>query len=263
MELDALGTRVHYVEHGAGRPVLVLHGAGVDHREAEAAFEPALAAHGGLRRIYPDLPGAGLTRSPETVGHAEDVLEVLLAMVDELTGERPTILVGHSAGAYYAQAVADRAPQRVAGLVLVCPLLPGTRDVPPHRPVVADDSLGDEEFRQYFVVQTPAMLERYQQAVAPGAAVADAATAERLGAHWELEPTPDAYDGPVLVVAGRQDSTVGYAAAVDLLDRYAHATLTVVDGAGHALPHEMPAALSGILHGWLTDAADSRLDESD
>lgn len=258
MELDARGTRVHYVEHGAGRPVLVLHGAGVDHRETEAAFEPGLAAHGGLRRIYPDLPGAGLTRTPDTVRSAEDVLDVLFATVDEVAGERPLVLVGHSAGAYYAQAVADRAPQRVAGLVLVCPLLPGARDVPPHRPVVTDDTLGDEEFRQYFVIQTPAMLERYQQAVAPGVADADAATAERIGAHWELGPAPDTYDGPVLVVAGRLDSTVGYAAAVDLLDRYAHATLVVVDGAGHALPHEAPAVLSGILSGWLTDAVGDR-----
>lgn len=46
---------VHYVEHGTGRPVVVLHGAGVDHRESEACFEPALRGP-GLRRIYPDLP---------------------------------------------------------------------------------------------------------------------------------------------------------------------------------------------------------------
>ena len=50
---------VHGVVHGDGKPVLVLHGAGVDHREAEACFEPALRPHGRLRRIYPDLPGFG------------------------------------------------------------------------------------------------------------------------------------------------------------------------------------------------------------
>ena len=45
---------VHYVEHGTGRPVLILHGAGVDHGEAEACFEQVLDGVGGLRRIYPD-----------------------------------------------------------------------------------------------------------------------------------------------------------------------------------------------------------------
>lgn len=55
MQCDINDVAVHYVERGEGRPVLVLHGAGVDHREAEACFDPALAAHRSLRRIYPDL----------------------------------------------------------------------------------------------------------------------------------------------------------------------------------------------------------------
>jgi pimeloyl-ACP methyl ester carboxylesterase len=50
---------VHFVEHGAGRPVLVLHGAGVDHREPEACFEPVFDGVAGFRRLYPDLPGMG------------------------------------------------------------------------------------------------------------------------------------------------------------------------------------------------------------
>lgn len=69
---------VHYVQHGEGVPVLVLHGAGVDHREVEACFEPALRAVGGHRRIYPDLPGMGQTRAPAALRSADDVLDVLL-----------------------------------------------------------------------------------------------------------------------------------------------------------------------------------------
>ena len=53
---------VHYVEHGDGAPVLVLHGAGVDHREAAACFEPALGARDGFRRIYPDLQALAAAR---------------------------------------------------------------------------------------------------------------------------------------------------------------------------------------------------------
>jgi pimeloyl-ACP methyl ester carboxylesterase len=243
---------VHAVEHGAGRPVLVLHGAGVDHREAEACFDPPLAARAGLRRLYPDLPGMGRTPAPASVVSADDVLDLLLAYADEVAGAEPVLLVGHSAGAYYAQGFAARRPHRVAGLALVCPLLAGTRDVPPHRPVVAAPDLGDAEFRGYFVVQTPAMLDRYERFVAPGAAIADEDAAARIGARWELAPAGGAgYDGPALLVAGRQDSTVGYAATVDLLDAYPRATLAVLDGAGHALPHERPAALAGLLAGWL------------
>src|SRR5204862_6568701 len=147
---------------------------------------------------------------------------------------------------------AARRPGQDAGLALACPLLAGVRDVPEHRPVIAADDLGDEEFRSYFVVQTPAMLERYERFVAPAVALADPAAMERIGEHWDLTlPDGAAYEGPTLVVAGRRDSTVGYRAAVDLLDHYPRATVAVLDGAGHALPHEQPELLAALLQEWL------------
>jgi pimeloyl-ACP methyl ester carboxylesterase len=252
METRAGQVVVHYVEHGTGRPVLVLHGAGVDHREAEACFEPALEGAAGLRRIYPDLPGMGRTIAPETLRSADDVLDTLLDFADEVIGGTAHLLIGHSAGAYYAQAMAARRPAQVAGLALVCPLLPGLRDVPAHRVVVGSGVIGDDLFRSYFVIQTPEMLERYERSVAPAAALVDQAALERIGERWAL--TPDqapAYAGPTVVVAGRLDSTVGYASATDLLDHYPHASLAVVDDAGHALPHEQPDLLRALLAEWL------------
>ena len=103
------------------------------------------------------------------------------------------------------------------------------------------------------MIQTPEMLERYERYVAPGAALADEAALERIGERWML--TPDrapAYAGPMLIVAGRLDSTVGYAAAADLVDHYPHASLAVVDDAGHALPHEQPELLRALVAEWLT-----------
>ena len=243
---------VHYVEHGTGRPVLVLHGAGVDHREAEACFEPALDGAAGLRRIYPDLPGMGRTVAPETLRSADDVLGTLLDFAAGVSGGTEHLLIGHSAGAYYAQAMAARHPARVAGLALVCPLLPGLRDVPEHRVVAGSGEIGDAVFRSYFVMQTPEMLERYERSVAPAAGLVDQAALERIGERWELtlDHTPS-YEGPTLIVAGRLDSTVGYAAATDLVDHYPHASLAVVDDAGHALPHEQPELLRALLAEWL------------
>jgi pimeloyl-ACP methyl ester carboxylesterase len=243
---------VHHVEHGTGRPVLVLHGAGVDHREAEACFEPALAGVAGLRRIYPDLPGMGRTVAPETLRSADDVLDLLLDVADEVTGGTSYLLVGHSAGAYYAQAMAARRPAQVAGLALVCPLLPGLRDVPEHRVVAGSGELGDDDFRSYFVIQTPEMLDRYERYVAPAAALVDEAALGRIGERWALPPDDlPPYEGPTLVVAGRLDSTVGHAAAADLAGRYPHASLAVLDDAGHALPHEQPELLRALLAEWL------------
>ena len=244
---------VHYVEHGSGRPVLVLHGAGVDHRETEACFELVFDGVAGLRRIYPDLPGMGRTIAPETLRSADDVLDTLLNFAEEVMGGTGHLLIGHSAGAYYAQAMAAKRAAQVAGLALVCPLLPGVRDVPEHRVVAGSGEIGDEVFRSYFVIQTPEMLERYERYVAPAAALVDQAALERIGERWAF--TPDdapVYPGPTVVVAGRLDSTVGYAAAIDLIDHYPHASLAVVDDAGHALPHEQPELLRALLVEWLT-----------
>ncbi len=249
---------VHYVEHGTGRPLLVLHGAGVDHREVEACFEPALDGVAGLRRIYPDLPGTGRTVAPESLRSADDVLDTMLDFAHDVTGGAAHLLIGHSAGAHYARAMASRRPALVAGLALVCPLLPGARDIPAHRVVAGSGELGDDVFRSYFVIQTPEMLERYERSVAPAAALADQAAIERIGERWTLtcDHAP-AYAGPTLIVAGRLDSTVGYAAAADLVHEHPHATLAVVDDAGHALPHEQPRLLRALLAEWLERVARS------
>jgi pimeloyl-ACP methyl ester carboxylesterase len=241
---------MYHIEHGTGRPVLVLHGAGVDHRETEACFEPAFGGVPGLLRIYPDLPGMGRSPAPATSTCGDDVLAVLLAFADEVTGGRDYLLVGHSLGGYYALAMAARRPSQVAGLALVCPLLPGIRDVPEHRVVTGGD-LGDDVFRGYFVRQTPEMLARYERYVAPSAGLVDRAAAERIGAHWELTTDAEPYPGPMLAVAGRLDSVVGYAATVDLVEEHPRATVALLDGAGHALPHEQPELLRALLAEWL------------
>ena len=202
----------------------------------------------------------GRTVAPESLRSADEVVGTLLDLAAGLADGAPYLVVGHSAGAYYAQALAARARLRSPGLALVCPLLPGTRDVPEHQVVVGSGEIGDEEFRGYFVVQTPAMLDRYERFVAPAAALVDQAALERIGERWEIETAPGpAYGGPTLVVAGRDDATVGYAAAVDLEEHYPRATLAVVDGAGHALPHEKPELLRALVTEWLQQVASPSL----
>jgi pimeloyl-ACP methyl ester carboxylesterase len=194
----------------------------------------------------------GRTVAPESLRSADDVLDALLDFADAVTGGIPHLLVGHSAGAYYAQAMASRRPGQVDGLALICPLLPEVRDVPEHRVVTGSGPIGDSVFRSYFVIQTPEMLERYERYVAPAAALVDKAALTRIGERWMLTPGhAPPYPGPTLVVAGRLDSTVGYAAATDLLDHYPRASLAVLDDAGHALPHEQPELLRALLAEWL------------
>lgn len=252
---------VHFVAHGDGVPVVVLHGAGVDHREMVGAIEPAFRGHSGYRRIYPDQPGMGRTPAPASLTGSDDVLEVLLGFIDGVVGEAPFLVVGHSAGAYMAEAITARRRDRVLGLALVCPLVEEAPDVPEHGVIYASPDaagiVGAPEhagFREYFVVHTKDMLDRYERRVAPGISLTDQEALARIGERWRLQAASGegpAIDVPSLIVAGRQDAVFGYAGAWALLERYPRATFAVLDRAGHALPHEQGELLAALVREWL------------
>jgi pimeloyl-ACP methyl ester carboxylesterase len=245
---------VYYVEAGEGLAVLTLHGAGVDHREVMACLDPAFEASRGYRRIYPDLPGMGRTPAPVTIRSADDVLGVLLGFIDGVVGDEPLLVAGHSAGGYYAQAIAGRRPEQVVGLALLCPLLAGIHDLPEHEVAYGSDSFGNAEFREYFTVQTAQTLDRYERYVEPGARLADQSALARIGERWELTTRPPdkgLYRHPTLLATGRQDSAVGYARAWELLEDFPHATFAVLDRAGHALPDEQPELVQALVTEWL------------
>jgi pimeloyl-ACP methyl ester carboxylesterase len=258
MECRIHDVLLHYVEHGDGVPLVALHGAGVDHREVEAAIE-AVVPDTGYRRIYPDLPGMGLSTAGGLTCN-DDVVTLLGDFIDHL-GAGPVLLLGHSYGAYLARGVAARRPDAVLGLALLCPAAERSGDVPGHdvvhRAPGAYDELDPAQragFAEYFVVHTPATAGRYRDHVVPGAALADEAALERIFAGWSVDVGSGAFPAPTLIVAGRRDSVVGYADAVDLLEHYPQATLAVVEEAGHALMHERPEVLAALLVDWLDRA---------
>lgn len=255
------GVEVHYVEHGAGLPVLTLHGAGVDHREVAAAFEPLFATRAGYRRIYVDLPGMGRTPAANRLASNDDVVTLLGDFMARVAGGESFVLIGHSYGGYLARALAARRPAQCLGLAVLCPVAERSTRVPEHTVVRRDGDpyaeLNDEQragFDEYFVVRTPALARRYRDHVVPGTQLVDEAGLGRIFANWALTIPADAeatYPRPVLVLAGRQDSAVGYADALELLERYLRASVAVIDGAGHALPHEAPELVAAHLDSWL------------
>lgn len=252
---------VHYVEHGSGTPLIALHGSGVDHRELEAAMEPVFEHRRGYRRIYIDLPGMGETIAPARLASNNDVVRVLVDLVGELLEGRPFVILGHSYGAYLARAVAATYPAHARGLGLLCPIGEQSRDVPtcrePRVDEAAYDLLAEDQvagFDEYFLIRNPRTARRYRDCVVPGTREADATALGRIFADWALPPRPEElvrYPHPTLILAGRQDTAVGFASAEDLLDHYPHATFAVLDDAGHALPHEQPALLTAFVHEWL------------
>jgi pimeloyl-ACP methyl ester carboxylesterase len=143
----------------------------------------------------------------------------------------------------------------------LCPVAERSRSVPRHDVVRQDADAYDElepaqreGFEDYFVVRTQATARRYRDGVAPGTALVDEAALGRIFAGWRVDVGSAAFAAPTLVVAGRRDSVAGHADAAELLERYPHATLAVVEDAGHALMHERPELLAALLGDWLDRA---------
>ncbi len=260
MQCTMNGVAVHYVEHGTGMPLVALHGAGVDHREIEAAIE-AVVPRTGYRRIYPDLPGMGHSATDGLTCN-DDVVTLLGDLIDHLAGG-PALLLGHSYGAYLARGVAAQRPEVVLGLALLCPVAERSGPVPEHGAVRQDADTYDEldpaqraGFDEYVVVRTPATARRYRDHVVPGTTLVDEAALGRIFSGWRVDVGSRAFTSPTLIAAGRRDSVVGYADATGLLDRYPHATIAVVEDAGHALMHERPELLAAFVVDWLDRAAE-------
>ena len=190
----------------------------------------------------------------------DDVVTLLADFIDHVSGE-PVLLLGHSYGAYVARGLAARRPDMMLGLALLCPVAEQSRNVPDHVVVREDADAYDEldpahraGFDEYFVVRTPATVRRYRNHVVPGTTLVDEASLGRIFAGWTLDVGSSAFSAPTLIAAGRRDSVAGYTDATELLELYPHATLAVIEDAGHALMHERPGLLAAFLGDWLDRA---------
>lgn len=123
--------RMHYVEQGAGAPVVFCHGfPGLWfswHRQI-----PALA-EAGWRVLAPDMRGMGQTEAPpapEAYG-VDEITADLVGLLDHC-GLEKAVFIGIDFGAFAIQDLALRHPQRVAAIIcLENPAAPHNPDKPP------------------------------------------------------------------------------------------------------------------------------------
>lgn len=175
----------------------------------------------------------------------------------------PVVVIGQSFGAHLARGLAVRRPRQVAGLALICPLMPGAMSPEPHTivqssvdPAALIDPGHVDEYAGYFVVHTEETVQRFNEAVAPSLGRFDGDAVERIMNDWRLDPDPDeaVFDAPTLIVTGRLDSFVGFREQMTLLDRYPRASYSVLADSGHALSHERPRVLAALIGDWLASS---------
>jgi uncharacterized protein YndB with AHSA1/START domain len=68
---------------------------------------------------------------------------------------------------------------------------------------------------------------------------------------FDPDDLPHTFESPTLIIAGRQDSGVGYWRAAQLIPAYPRATFAVLDRAGHGLNLEQEAIFNQLSNDWL------------
>ena len=115
--LKVNGVRVHYVERGAGDPIVLLHGNGSMIQDFESSGLMDLAAK-DYRVIVFDRPGFGHSSRPRSVLWTPDAQAELMHVALAQLGVSNAVVLGHSWGASVAVAMALKYPGLVRGLVL-------------------------------------------------------------------------------------------------------------------------------------------------
>ncbi len=244
------GGRLWAERTGAGRPVVLLHGSGMDSRLWDAVV-PALSRHHDVIRY--DARGLGRSAEPE---HPFDDVEDLRAVLDHF-GLRSAALVGLSMGGETALDFALAHPGRVASLALVGASVSG-HDWPPSPETTAYAQArrrGDAAALAELELSVWAAMGR----TAPGGelitAMVEENAARRLVSEHFLagaperaaEPRLGLITAPTLVVHGDRDhpeiAAIAHRLAADIPGARGH----LVPDADHYLPLRTPARLTELL----------------
>ena len=263
-EIDEL--KIYYEIYGDGAPVLMIHGRGVDHNVMTGCMEPIFKERPGWKRIYLDLPGMGRTRVSDRLKNSDDMLRTVIQFCEEVMPNHNFSVVGESYGGYLARGLVHEIPEQLDGVLLICPAIitdREKRDLPHRRVFVRDtqlladiEPLEREIFENLFVLQDKIRWERFQLDILPGIKMNDFDFIERLKKEgysfsFNVDKLERPFDKPSLMLAGRQDTSVGYADLLQIVKNYSRGTFAILDRAGHSLQIEQEVVFNCMVNEWL------------
>jgi 2-succinyl-6-hydroxy-2,4-cyclohexadiene-1-carboxylate synthase len=234
--------------------LVLLHGFGGTHR----AWDPVLPEldHERYSPLVCDLRGHGTKAGVRPISFDGCVGDVLAAAPDRF------VLCGYSMGGRIAQHVALAAPERVSRLILVSTSA-GIADATARERRIAEDlafaaDLDDMTIEQYadrwmanpLFHGTSAEAARWWREDLLRNDPRALAEALRTIGGGAMEPLWDRIGEltmPVTIIAGGRDDKFVRWATEDYRRRLPQAAVHVIDGAGHGLPREAPAALAAAI----------------
>ena len=234
-----------------GELLLFLHGAGSNGHTWHRQLEYFDAAHSAVAL---DFPGHGRSGSTEGLADIDAHVRCLAAFADALR-LRPAVLVGRALGGAVAVAVAAAHPERVRALVLVA--TPERFEIPqsaldtwhavtmgratqPFAMNLFSPTVDMAVVRECFMeqVKTDPRVRYTDMLACNGVDLGERLAGLRV---------------PTLVITGRDDHFAPPDRAEAVQRRILGARLAVIDGAGHMLTSEQPAAFNAAVEQFLAE----------
>ncbi len=260
--------RLHVIDRGEGRPVVVLQG---DDGDASDFMAPLLARVAyDFRAILIDRPGTGGSDRARGDTTLDSQARVIRLALRELGTEQP-LLVAHSWSAVLALALALRYPDDFAGLVLINPLCyadPTIRATDPHIRVVsrlgaviapmvgrpAHDAALRARFAPEPVPFAEALIPLHESAQVrrPSERRRLARNTAALRSAAGLGTRYADLEMPLVIVAGEGDRVASPARhGYRLHNQVHHSHLVVLPRAGHMIQMTRPDSVMETIHqGW-------------
>lgn len=264
------GARQHFIEFGAGLPVIFLHPTPLDHfywfplieRLADIrAIALDLRGH-GASELGDHLPVGGFVRVPDApMLTMAQIASDTVTLLDQL-GVREAVFVGCSIGGYVMFELWRRIPERMRGVAFIC-----SKAQPDAEPNfikraehIAKVRAGKREvfFDAMAVASTGATARARSTAIvselrARMTLTADAVVAVQAGlaARPDSVPTIATITVPVFGVAGGEDVAVSPAEMEALCSAPGGCELHLLPDAGHFAAYEQPDTVASLLAPWV------------
>jgi pimeloyl-ACP methyl ester carboxylesterase len=222
------GARIWYATFGAGPPVILLHG-GLGHA-GNWGHQVRSLIDAGYRAVLIDSRGHGRsTRDGQPYRYDRMAMDVL-AVMDELQIHKAA-LIGWSDGACIALILADRVPDRVAGVYFfACNMDPsGTRELQPS--LTLDRCFGRHRLDYIMLSATPDEFDAFVAAVTQMMQTQPDYSSEDL-ARIRV---------PVTIAQGENEEFIRLDHAQHLARSIPGARLTILPGVSHFAPLQRPA----------------------
>jgi pimeloyl-ACP methyl ester carboxylesterase len=252
--------QLNYSIHGAGLPVIMIHGIGASLHDWDALI-PDLVRH-EFQAIAMDLLGHGDSFKPDDPQSytSESLYNSFECWLNSLNINQPKILIGHSLGGFISLQYALKHPQAVRSIILINPYFRSDQLSPVlkilnKRPHLSEKAIRYTPLRfiDWMLGWDPIKSDRFSPEARYQIAY-DYKRAAPLIMHIpgtlpDITAEFAQISVPVIVIWGQKDQTLDPASFPQLIDMLKHADGKMLEEAGHQ-PH---IGHPDEVNGWILD----------